>query len=114
MGAGLLVAMISFIYDYARVPVVARVKLRSSVIRSLPLSALLADLQDQIITLRCRGYIFFGSTIQIMDSVMASVVLPPSSRRHSAAGRARAMMTSRRLSGAASPDGFADATQQQQ
>ena len=78
MCLGLLVAMVSFIYDYARVPVVQRVKLRSSVIRSLPLSALLADQQEQIITLRCRGYIFFGSTIQIMDSVMRSVVLPPS------------------------------------
>ena len=70
--------MVTFIYDYARVPVVTRVKLRSNVVRSLPLSSLLAEAQDQIITLRCRGYIFFGSTLQIMDSVMRSVTLPPS------------------------------------
>ena len=111
MSIGILMSMVSFIYDYARVPVVNRVKLRSNVIRSLPLSSLLADKQDQIITLRCRGYIFFGSTLQvcfahtartltrirsthalllsshhhllwvdlqIMDSVMRSVTLPPS------------------------------------
>ena len=77
MACGVLIAMISFIYDYARVPVVTRVKLRSNVIRSIPLMTKLADLQDQIITLRCRGYIFFGSTLQIMESVMNSVVLPP-------------------------------------
>ena len=77
MACGVLVAMASFIYDYAKVPVVQRVKLRSNVIRSLPVSSTLAEEQEQIITLRCRGYIFFGSTIQIMDSVMRSVVLPP-------------------------------------
>ena len=77
MGGGVLIAMICFIYDYAKVPVVQRVKLRSNVIRSLPLSSSLNDLQDQIITLRCRGYVFFGSTLQIMDTVMSSVVLPP-------------------------------------
>ena len=48
-----------------------------SVIRSLPLSSLLTQLQPQIITLRCRGYIFFGSTLQIMEDVMSSVVLAP-------------------------------------
>ena len=69
MASGVLVAMASFIYDYAKVPVVQRVKLRSNVIRSLGASSSLNDLQDQVITLRCRGYVFFGSTLQIMDSV---------------------------------------------
>ena len=27
--------------------------------------------------LRCRGYIFFGSTLKILNDVMGSVVLPP-------------------------------------
>ncbi len=38
---------------------------------------LLAQLQPAIITLRCRGYIFFGSTLKILNDVMGSVVLPP-------------------------------------
>ena len=63
MCAGVVFSMVTFIYDYARVPVVQRVKLRSNVIRSLPLSAMLAESQDQLITLRCRGYTVFGSTI---------------------------------------------------
>ena len=41
-----------------------RVSLRSNVMRSPVLSTHLADLQPSIITLRCRGYIFFGSTLQ--------------------------------------------------
>ena len=65
VGTGVLIAMICFIYDYAKVPVVQRVVLRSNVMRSLPLSSLLSQLQPQIITLRCRGYIFFGSTLQV-------------------------------------------------
>ena len=52
MFLGVLIAMGTFIYDYARVPVVQVVKLRSNVIRSLPLSSLLADQQERIITLR--------------------------------------------------------------
>ena len=76
MACGVLAAMLQFILDYARVPVVQRVTLRSNVMRSPMLSSVLASLQPQIIQLRCRGYIFFGSTVQIMDDVLGSVVLP--------------------------------------
>ena len=69
MGGGVLVSMVCFIYEYASVPVVQRVRLRSNVIRSLPLSSQLNDLQDQVITLRCRGYVFFGSTLQVYGEV---------------------------------------------
>ena len=31
--------------------------------------------------LRCRGYIFFGSTLKILNDVMGSVVLPPELQR---------------------------------
>ena len=55
MGGGVLIAMACFIYDYAKVSVVNAVKLRSNVIRSVPLSAQLADVHDQIVTMRCRG-----------------------------------------------------------
>lgn len=92
---------------------IQRVTLRSNLIRSLPISSLLSQLQPQVmsvitnvcahatssthdmygsgrtsylvpvlpqvITMRCRGYIFFGSTLQIMDDVMSSVFLPPQS-----------------------------------
>jgi len=77
MSAGVLVAMTHFILDYARVPVMQRVSLRSNVLRSIPLQNLLAQLQLKMITLKCRGYIFFGSTLQIMDEVLESVVLAP-------------------------------------
>merc|ERR1712087_912674 len=74
---GVIISMVHFIFDYARVPVVQRLTLRSNVMRSLPLAKRLAQLQPQLITMRCRGYIFFGSTLQIMQDVLGSVVLPP-------------------------------------
>ena len=74
MGGGVLVSMVCFIYEYASVPVVQRVRLRSNVIRSLPLSSQLNDLQDQVITLRCRGYVFFGSTGQVCGRVGGALV----------------------------------------
>ena len=64
MGVGVLTSMLFFIYDYAKVPVVQRTCVRSNVIRSLPLSSKLDALLPTIITLRCSGYIFFGSTLQ--------------------------------------------------
>lgn len=56
-------------------PVVQRVTLRSNVIRSLRFSSVLVRLQRQIITMRCRGYIFFGSARQILKEVMSSVAV---------------------------------------
>ena len=41
----------------SQVPVVQRVKIRSNVIRSLPRSSRLGELQDQLITLKCRGWV---------------------------------------------------------
>ncbi len=69
MACGVLASMAQFILDYARVPVVQRVSLRSNVMRSPVISTHLADLQPSIITLRCRGYIFFGSTLQVPSLV---------------------------------------------
>ena len=64
MACGVLVAMLHFILDYARVPVVQRVALRANVMRSPELSSVLDELQPAVMTLRCRGYIFFGSSVQ--------------------------------------------------
>ena len=77
MASGVLIAMFTFILDYAKQPVVARVTLRSNVMRSPALSAYLTAMMPQVIMLRCRGYIFFGSTLKILNDVMGSVVLPP-------------------------------------
>ena len=49
----------------------------------------------QVITFRCRGYIFFGSTLQIMDDVMSSIVFPPPNTASAAASAAASTTTSR-------------------
>lgn len=77
MLVGVAVSMTHFIFDYSYVPLVERLALRSNVIRSLPLSAALVELAPQTLIFRCRGYIFFGSTLQLMDEVYRSVVLSP-------------------------------------
>lgn len=74
MAAGVLMAMSLFIYDYARVPVAQRVRLRSNVMRPAHHSAVLADQMRRVITLRCNGYIFFGSTMTISKEVLSQVV----------------------------------------
>jgi len=52
MACGVLVAMLHFILDYARVPVVQRVALRANVMRSPELSSVLDELQPAVMTLR--------------------------------------------------------------
>ena len=51
MACGVLVAMLHFILDYARVPVVQRVALRANVMRSPELSSVLDELQPAVMTL---------------------------------------------------------------
>ena len=53
MASGVLIAMFTFILDYAKQPVVARVTLRSNVMRSPALSAYLTAMMPQVIMLRC-------------------------------------------------------------
>jgi SulP family sulfate permease len=77
MACGVLVAMLHFILDYARVPVVQRISLRSNVMRSPELASVLDELQPAVMTLRCRGYIFFGSSVQITNDVLSHVALHP-------------------------------------
>lgn len=77
MACGVLVAMLHFILDYARVPVVQRISLRSNVMRSPELASVLDELQPAVMTLRCRGYIFFGSSVQITNDVLSHVALRP-------------------------------------
>ena len=77
MACGVLVAMLHFILDYARVPVVQRVPLRSNVMRSPELASVLDELRPAVMTLRCRGYIFFGSSVQITNDVLGHVALRP-------------------------------------
>ena len=55
MASGVLIAMFTFILDYAKQPVVARVTLRSNVMRSPALSAYLTAMMPQVIMLRCHG-----------------------------------------------------------
>ena len=77
MACGVLVAMLHFILDYARVPVVQRIPLRSNVMRSPELASVLDELRPAVMTLRCRGYIFFGSSVQITNDVLGHVALRP-------------------------------------
>ena len=77
MCGGVLIAMCHFIIDYASAPVVRRIDVRSTVLRSFAHSRALAGEQTRLISLRCRGYIFFGSTLRIMEDVLSAVSVPP-------------------------------------
>ena len=70
MASGVLIAMFTFILDYAKQPVVARVTLRSNVMRSPALSAYLTAMMPQVIhAARCR--------IRLLTPIHPLSSLPP-------------------------------------
>lgn len=99
---GIIIAGFNFIYSYIAASSVRRVMKRSRVERDLRERVLLQNMRMAIVTLELEGYIFFGSSVKVMDEVRRHVLVtttekeeaktitltgssPMLSRRHAAA-----------------------------
>ncbi|MBF0110822.1 MAG: cyclic nucleotide-binding domain-containing protein [Magnetococcales bacterium] len=73
LALGTTVAIVLFVVNYARLPVVRRVataaQQRSNVDRSLEATRYLGQHGDTVVLLYIHGYLFFGSTVAIVDWV---------------------------------------------
>lgn len=73
--AGIVVAAFNFICSYVAASSVRRVVKRSRVERDLRERALLAQARLAIVTLELDGFIFFGSSVKMMDAVRRHVLV---------------------------------------
>ncbi|MBF0155312.1 MAG: SLC26A/SulP transporter family protein [Magnetococcales bacterium] len=77
LALGVAVAMVLFVVNYARLPVLRSVtsgaEQRSSVDRSLEATHYLQKHGDSIVLLQIHGYLFFGSTVAIVDWIVQRI-----------------------------------------
>ncbi|CCI46630.1 unnamed protein product [Albugo candida] len=73
--AGIIVAGFNFIYSYITVSTVRRVMKRSHVERDLRERELLQRTHLAIVTLELDGFLFFGSSVKIMEEVRRHVLV---------------------------------------
>lgn len=71
--AGLLAALVQFVLNYSRTPVIRYAlsgkHARSTVERRMEDERCLSDVGDRIYVLKLRGYLFFGTTVQLSVSL---------------------------------------------
>ncbi|POM79632.1 Sulfate Permease (SulP) Family [Phytophthora palmivora] len=72
---GIIIAGFNFIYSYIATSSVHRVMKRSRVERDLRERVLLQNMRMSIVTLELEGYIFFGSSVKVMDEVRRHVLV---------------------------------------
>ncbi|KAI9918957.1 hypothetical protein PsorP6_011770 [Peronosclerospora sorghi] len=72
---GIVIAGFNFIYSYVVTSSVRRVVKRSRVERNLRERVLLQNMRMSIVTLELDGYIFFGSSVKVMDEVRRHVLV---------------------------------------
>ncbi|CAH0479438.1 unnamed protein product [Peronospora belbahrii] len=72
---GIIIAGFNFIYSYIATSSVHRVMKRSRVERNLNERVLLQNMRMSIVTLQLEGYIFFGSSVKVMDEVRRHVLV---------------------------------------
>ncbi|OWZ15039.1 Sulfate Permease [Phytophthora megakarya] len=72
---GIIIAGFNFIYSYIATASVHRVMKRSRVERDLRERVLLQNMRMSIVTLELEGYIFFGSSVKVMDEVRRHVLV---------------------------------------
>ncbi|KAE9032990.1 hypothetical protein PR003_g9748 [Phytophthora rubi] len=72
---GIVIAGFNFIYSYVATSSVHRVMKRSRVERDLRERVLLQNMRMSIVTLELEGYIFFGSSVKVMDEVRRHVLV---------------------------------------
>lgn len=72
---GIIIAGFNFIYSYIATSSVHRIMRRSRVERDLRERVLLQSMRMSIVTLELEGYIFFGSSVKVMDEVRRHVLV---------------------------------------
>ncbi|GMF38775.1 unnamed protein product [Phytophthora fragariaefolia] len=78
---GIIIAGFNFIYSYIATSSVHRVMKRSRVERDLRERVLLQNMRMSIVTLELEGYIFFGSSVKVMDEVRRHVLVTTSEKQ---------------------------------
>jgi SulP family sulfate permease len=73
MVLGIGFAIINFLFGYAQVRVVNRRSRSSAAVRKLASRTLLGQKRDAIVYLELYGYLFFGSSVQILEDVQKAV-----------------------------------------
>ncbi|CEG37450.1 sulfate permease family [Plasmopara halstedii] len=73
MVLGIGFAIINFLIGYARVRVVSRRSRSSAAVRKLAARTFLGQKRDAIVYLELYGYLFFGSSVQILEDVQKAV-----------------------------------------
>ncbi|GMG15915.1 unnamed protein product [Phytophthora fragariaefolia] len=73
MVLGIGFAIINFLFGYAQVRVVNRRSRSSAAVRKLAARTLLGQKRDAIVYLELYGYLFFGSSVQILEDVQKAV-----------------------------------------
>jgi hypothetical protein len=77
---GILSATLSFVITYSKLQSVSEVTLKSStVIRTFEERSLLLANRGKIITISFGGYIFFGSSVQVLEQIKSKLVLSSTS-----------------------------------
>lgn len=79
MVLGIGFAIINFLLGYAQVRVVSRRCRSSAAVRKLAARTLLGQKRDAIVYLELYGYLFFGSSVQILEDVQKAVHIRTSS-----------------------------------
>ncbi|KAL3674814.1 hypothetical protein V7S43_000741 [Phytophthora oleae] len=79
MVLGIGFAIINFLLGYAQVRVVSRRSRSSAAVRKLAARTLLGQKRDAIVYLELYGYLFFGSSVQILEDVQKAVHIRTSS-----------------------------------
>ncbi|DBA04752.1 TPA: hypothetical protein N0F65_004389 [Lagenidium giganteum] len=72
---GIFFAIINFLLGYSQVRVVNRVFRKSTAVRNWAQRNTLAQKQDAIVYLELHGYLFFGSSVQILEDVQHAVLV---------------------------------------
>ncbi|KAG7390901.1 hypothetical protein PHYPSEUDO_006385 [Phytophthora pseudosyringae] len=98
---GIIIAGFNFIYSYIATASVHRVMKRSRVERDLRERVLLQNMRMSIVTLELEGYIFFGSSVKVMDEVRRHVLVTTTEKEEaktSTLSGASPMLTRRNVS----------------
>lgn len=91
---GIVVAGFNFIWSYIAVASVRRVVKRSRVERDLRERALLQTVRLSIVTLELDGFIFFGSSVKMMEEVRRHVLVSTSEAAAAHAAAAQTLQSS--------------------
>ncbi|KAG7399129.1 hypothetical protein PHYBOEH_009707 [Phytophthora boehmeriae] len=92
---GIIIAGFNFIYSYIAASSVRRVMKRSRVERDLRERVLLQNMRMSIVTLELEGYIFFGSSVKVMDEVRRHVLVTTTEKQEAQTVSGSSILSSR-------------------